>query len=88
MRWLGLLWAKFAGWLAVAGSLVLTGLYLFWRGKRDQRSEDSAQTAQAGLQASRDVGSATAKAVTRVAQQAAQARPPDTVKRDDFDTSH
>lgn len=85
--WLGKLWAKLAGWLAAAGTLIIAGAYLFWRGKRSQRSEDAAQTAQGSLQASRDVGSATAKAVARVAQEAAQAQAPDVVKRDDFDST-
>lgn len=86
--WLGKLWAKFAGWLAAAGALIAAGAYLFLRGKHDQHVQDVAQAYQRGAETSREVQAASSKAVDRVAQQAAQAQPPDTVKRDDFDTSH
>ena len=81
------LWAKVAGWLALAGAVIATCGYAFVKGHHEGAQEQAAKDADKGAKAAQDVQASADKAVQDIVSRAANEPPADTVKRDDFDTT-
>lgn len=92
--WLAGAWAKVATWLAIVGAVIAVIASAFvkgrWDGERLQNAKEAARgvkTAQASARLEVSVQSDASIATQAVQKKAAQAPAPDTVKRDDFDTT-
>lgn len=81
-------WA--AGLFALLAAFVGVALTAFLKGKRTQATQDKAKDAEAtqrAAQAAQQTFTAASDAATKVQADAAKQAAPNTVKRDDFDTS-
>lgn len=78
------------GIVFVVAGLAAALFVVFKKGEKDQRTKDvatQAKAAQADAQAAASVQADAAQAVQKVQEAAAKQTPPDTVKRNDLDTT-